>query len=89
MQLARSASKDQCWSLAQHVSILGRREMNKRPLAGVRKERPAWEQRLIFDAASTVAKLLANVQMEAMGAKSTRVIVMCLLTNLEASAVHS
>src|SRR5262249_36241820 len=33
------------------------------------KVRPIWEQRLIFDAASTTAKLLANVQMEAMRRK--------------------
>jgi len=36
------------------------------------RERPSSEQRLILDASSTVATLLANVQMEAIAGSRTR-----------------
>jgi hypothetical protein len=53
------------------LGLMRIREFASRSLDEVKMaDRPIWEQRLIFDASSTVAKLLARVQMDAMREKS-------------------
>ena len=48
------------------------------------RERPPWEQRLILDASSTVAKLLANVQIEAMRRKQDEAQLSAFIATVDA-----
>jgi hypothetical protein len=48
------------------------------------RERPAWEQRLILDASTTVAKVLANVQMEAMRRKQDEAQLSAFMATVDA-----
>ena len=75
------------WSIGELVTDTARHGvMRIRELAmrSLEQDRPLAEQRLIFDASSTVAKLLASVEMEAMRRKQDQAAMSAFVKTVDA-----